>query len=79
MSSLHPFTPRTARILWAVFIAVLVAVVAAGLFIHPHGMGGVEETFGFGAWYGFATCVAMVVVSRLIGLILKRPDTYYDS
>jgi hypothetical protein len=79
MSRLHPFTARVARILWAAFIAVLVVTVAGGLFIHPHGMGGIEESFGFGAWYGFATCVAMIVVARLIGAVLKRPDTYYDD
>ena len=51
----------------------------ADLFIHPHGLGGIEESFGFPAWYGFLACVVLVGVSRLIGFILKRPDTYYDG
>lgn len=33
----------------------------------------------FYALYGFLTCVAMVVVSKLVlGKILMRPDTYYE-
>jgi len=78
MSPLHPFTARTARILWVVSIAVLAATVAAEFFIHRHGLFGVDESFGFNAWYGFIACFALVAVSRLAGFVLKRPDTYYD-
>lgn len=79
MSTLHPFTDRTAKRLWILFIAILAATLIAGLFIHPHGRGGIEESSGFPAWYGFLACVVLVGVSRLIGFILKRPDTYYDG
>lgn len=78
MSPLHPFTARTARVLWVVSVAVLAITVAAEFFIHRHGLFGVDESFGFNAWYGFAACVALVAVSRLIGFVLKRPDTYYE-
>ncbi len=79
MSTLHPFTDRTAKRLWIIFIAILAATLVAGLFVHLHGLGGIEENFGFPAWYGFLGCVVLVGVSRLIGFILKRPDTYYDG
>ena len=44
---------------------------------HPHF--GLDGTFGFGAWFGFAACVALIVFAKALGALLKRPDTYYDS
>lgn len=69
----------TIRILWVVFLAILAATVLAGLFVHGHVTFGIEGTFGFFAWYGFATCVAMVVGAKVLGIFLKREDTYYDE
>ena len=38
-----------------------------------------EGTFGFGAWFGFLSCVVLIVFAKALGALLKRPDTYYDS
>ena len=70
--------PRTIRGLWIVFIVILVTTVLADLFIDHHGKFGVNGTIGFYAWYGFLSCVVLVFVSLALGLILKRPDDYYD-
>ena len=35
--------------------------------------------FGFHAWYGFLTCAAMIVFAKCLGLLIKRPDTYYGE
>lgn len=78
MSPLHPFTPRTARILWIGFAVILAITVAAETFFHRHALFGIDEVFGFNAWYGFLACVGLVAFSRLVGFVLKRPDTYYD-
>lgn len=75
---LHPFTKRMARGLWIAFAAILALTLIAELYIHRHALFGIDENFGFNAWYGFGACVALVVFSRLIGFVLKRPDTYYD-
>ena len=32
----------------------------------------------FYAWYGFGTCVLMVAGAKLLGVLLKRPDSYYE-
>lgn len=71
----RPATIRRLRTGSAVVLAVLVLldlVVAH----HPHF--GIDGTFGFGAWFGFAASFAMVLFAKLLGIILKRPDTYYD-
>ena len=71
--------PATIRKLWIGFIAVLALTVVAGFFVHQHESFGIEDTFAFFAWYGFITCVAMVVLAKVLGIFLKRPDTYYEE
>ena len=71
--------PRTIRLLWIGFAAVLALLVLADVFIHPHAVFGVDGTFGFYAWYGLLTCAAMVLLAKALGLLLKRPDTFYDD
>lgn len=69
----------TIRIIWVVSLVVLAGLTAADLVIHKHGHFELEDTFGFGSWYGFIACVVLVLGSKLLGMILKRPDTYYDD
>ena len=71
--------PRTIRGLWIGFAVILTALVLGDFLVHGHPGFGVDGTFGFYAWYGLGTCVAMVLVAKALGLVLKRPDTYYDS
>ncbi len=70
---------RTIRLLWVWFSIVLAGLVLADIFVHGHPSFGLEGTFGFYAWYGLGTCAAMVIVAKLLGIWLKRPDTYYHE
>ncbi len=70
--------PTTIRLLWIAFAIILVAVVLADFAIEPHPSFGLDGTFGFGAWFGFASCVVLIVFAKALGAVLKRPDTYYD-
>jgi hypothetical protein len=69
----------TIKGLWIAFVGALVATVLADLVIEPHPYFGLDGTFGFGAWFGFASCVALIAFAKALGAVLKRPDTYYDS
>ena len=71
--------PENIRKLWIVFIVILALTVMADFFVHHHPHFGIDGTFGFGAWFGFISCVVLVVFSKALGSILKRPDTYYDD
>ncbi|MBA3550237.1 MAG: hypothetical protein H0T76_27495 [Nannocystis sp.] len=72
--------PRTIRLLWIVSLVVLALLVAADGLVEHHPHFGIDGSFGFHAWYGFAVCAAMVLVSKfVVGLLLKRRDTYYDD
>lgn len=67
------------RILWIVFIAVLAATVVAQPFVDWHPHFAVESFFGFNALYGFLACAALILVAKAIGLLVKRPEDYYDE
>lgn len=71
--------PRNIRRLWFAFAGILVLTLVAGLFVHQHTYFGIEDSFGFFAWYGFVTCVAMVVFAKVLGIFLKRPENYYNE
>ncbi|CAA7620720.1 hypothetical protein [Magnetospirillum sp. SS-4] len=70
--------PATVRRLWIGGIALLAGLVAAGTAVHGHAYFGVDGLFAFNAWYGFGACAAMVVAAKVLGVLLKRKDTYYD-
>jgi hypothetical protein len=61
------------------FIVVLVCTVLAEWLWPIHGHFEIESINGFNALYGFGTCAAMVAFAKLLGLWLKRTDTFYTS
>jgi len=71
--------PQTIRRLWIISITVLAVTVLSDLFIDHHAYFGIDGSFGFGAWFGFVSCVVLVVFSKALSALLKRPDTYYDG
>jgi len=71
--------PETIRRLWIGFIAVLAVLVALDLVVDHHPHFTLEAIFGFGAWFGFLSCVGLIVFAKALGFFLKRPDTYYDN
>ena len=71
--------PESIRLIWRVFIAVLVATVLAQLAIKVKGYFGVDGWFGFGAVFGFLSCLAMVLVAKGLGFVLKRDEDYYSG
>lgn len=71
--------PSTIRLLWVLFVIVLALTVVPDFFIDHHAEFGLEGTFGFGAWFGFVSCVVLVFGSKALGRFLKRRDTYYGE
>ncbi len=69
----------TIKLLWVIFAIILAATVSADFFIHPHPFFTLDGTFGFGAWFGFLSCVVLILFAKALGFVLKRPDTYYDD
>jgi hypothetical protein len=71
--------PKTIRLLWWIFGVILALTVAAQFFIHLHEYFTVDGWFGFYAVFGFVSCLGMVLFAKVLGFVLKRPDTFYDD
>ncbi len=71
--------PETIRKLWIGGGVTLAALVAVQMGIESHGYFGLDGTFAFYAWYGFAVCVAMIAAANGLGAFLKREDTFYGG
>ena len=69
--------PSTIRLLWRVFAVVLAVSVAAQLLFKVKGYFTVDGWLGFGAIFGFLSCVAMVLFAKVMGWVLKRDEDYY--
>jgi len=71
--------PVNVRRLWRGFLALLtlLVVVEFGIALHPHF--GFDGLYAFHAWYGFLACGALILIAKLLGFVLKRPDDYYDD
>lgn len=71
--------PRSIRLLWKIFIGILALTLVFDTLVHQHDYFGIEDSFGFFAWYGFITCIVMVLTAKLLGILIKRTDSYYDD
>lgn len=72
----HPQNLRKLRI---GFYVVLVLLVLPDFFLHKHTyFSAVEAWPGFFALFGFISCVVIILVSKLLGYLLKRKEDYYD-
>ena len=71
--------PGTIRKLWFALTAFLALLLAAEAVVGHEGHYRLDGSFGFAAWLGLLSCVAMVAFAKALGAILKRSDTYYDG
>ena len=71
--------PETIRWIWRISIVVLALTVLLQLVIKVKGYFGVDGWLGFGAAYGFLSCLAMVLVAKGLGFVLKRDEDYYQG
>lgn len=70
--------PSTARLLSLAGLAAVAVLVGLDLKVEHHPHFGIDGSFAFAAWFGLAAAVAAILVAKALGVILKRPDTYYD-
>jgi uncharacterized membrane protein YjjB (DUF3815 family) len=64
---------------WLIMGLGLAGLIVAEFFVHHHGHFGVDDSFGFFAWYGFAASAGLVILGNLLSKVLKRPESYYQS
>ena len=70
--------PRNVDKLVWILSAVCALLLGADFFYHRHAHFDFENWFGFYAWYGFIMCVGLVLAAKMMRIVLKRPENYYD-
>jgi len=73
------YRPGTPRKLWIAGTVILLLTIVAEPFISLHPNFSIESLFSFYALFGFMSCVVMVVFAKLLGVLVKRKDDYYDD
>ncbi len=71
--------PEIIRRLWWGGCILLALLTVGGLFARGYAYFWLDGVPAFFAWYGLATCAAMIVFAKFLGLFLCRKDTYYDE
>lgn len=67
------------RVVYGLYTLCALLVVPDVLHLyHKHVHFGFENFPGFHAWYGFASCVLLVLSAKLLRVGVKRDEDYYD-
>lgn len=70
--------PRNINLLIAGYGIVCAATVLAQFLFEPHGEFALEKSFGFHAWFGFLSFIAIVYAGRFLRIFVGRKEDYYD-
>ena len=70
--------PEVIRKLWILLYATCGLTVVLDFFVHKHPHFGFDGYFAFFAVLGFVACAALILFSKLLGLLLKVKGDYYD-
>lgn len=71
--------PSTIRAICWLGSALLALTVLAQLWIDLHPQFGVDGWFAFNAGFGLLSCVLMVLVAKVLGWLVKRPQNHYHQ
>jgi len=71
--------PRNVKILLICFYASLAILLAIDFFIEKHVAFGWEGYPDFFAAYGFISCVGLIYIAKLLRLLVKRDENYYEN
>ena len=66
------------KIVYALY-AICALLVLADFFYHKHTHFPMEGWGGFFGSFGLAACVALVLAAKLMRIVLKREEDYYDE
>lgn len=70
---------RLPTLFWIILSVLLLLTLVSNLIVHIHGYFDFDGLIGFYAAFGFISCLAMVVVAKILGLLLKKPENYYNA
>jgi hypothetical protein len=71
--------PENIRKLWIFLYVFCGLTLIPDFFIRREAHFGFDGFPGFYALLGFVSCVALILFSKLVGLVLKVKENYYDK
>jgi len=71
--------PENIRKLWIMLYVICGLLVVPDFFTHRHAYFGFDGFFAFYALLGFVSCAVLILFSKLVGLVLKAKEDYYDK
>jgi len=69
--------PNNVRRVVRILIGICIALVSIDFIYHRHVVHPWEAIWGFYAIYGFAACVALVLIAKEIRKLVMRSEDYY--
>jgi hypothetical protein len=72
----HPTNVR--KIVIGLIVICCIALLSDFLYTNDHPHFSLETVFGFQAWVGFLAFVVIVFLGRLLRIIVRREENYYD-
>jgi hypothetical protein len=70
--------PKTPQRIYVGLIVLCVLLASSDIFHHRHGYSAFEESIFFYGLYGFIAFAFVVQAGRVLRLILRRDEDYYD-
>ncbi|MCP3924261.1 MAG: hypothetical protein GY714_16930 [Desulfobacterales bacterium] len=71
--------PKNIRVMLAFFFITLIGLVVIDfLYIEQHPKFVWDGAHGFFAAFGFAACVMVITISKILRFFLKREENYYE-
>tara|TARA_Y100000589_G_C26786403_1_gene479910 strand:+ start:111 stop:350 length:240 start_codon:yes stop_codon:yes gene_type:complete len=67
------------RKLWIWLIFLLICLVVAQFVLPISGHFLVESWIGFAAWFGFISCIVMILFAKILGILVKKSEDYYEK
>ncbi len=71
--------PENIRKLWGMLYVFCGLTLLPDFFLHAEGHFTFDGFFGFHGLLGFVACVVLILFAKLVGLVLKVKENYYDK
>ncbi len=71
--------PKNRKLLWFLLWVTCGLTVVLELVAHPVHHFGFADIFSFNAILGFVACALLILLAKLLGFFLKKPEDYYHE
>ena len=69
---------QKSKLLWILLFTVCVLLLIPDFILQKEPHFGLDSFWGFYAILGFVACAVLILLSKIIGFVLKVKENYYD-